>query len=199
MLGQMLIERGHDVTGIDTGFHRVGWLYNGAKKTPTTVTKDIRNITEEDLKGFEAVVHLAELSNDPVGELTPNITYDINHIGTIELAKKTALVAPRTAVLPDDDKQVLFTVKDGKAVRHEVKVGISTDDLVEVSADDLHEGDQVVVLGNYELENGMAIQTAEKETKDAADPKTSKEEKPAKEVSPPKDAPAAKDAKEEKS
>jgi nucleoside-diphosphate-sugar epimerase len=88
MLAQMLMERGHEVTGCDTGFHRNGWLYNGAKKLPFTMTKDIRNIVEEDIKGFDAIVHLAELSNDPVGELTPNITYDINHVGTIELAKK---------------------------------------------------------------------------------------------------------------
>ena len=92
MLAQMLIERGHQVTGCDTGFHRGGWLYNGAKEAPFTITKDIRKLTEEDLKGYDAIIHLAELSNDPVGELTPNITYDINHIGTVELAKKAKKV-----------------------------------------------------------------------------------------------------------
>ena len=39
MLAQMLLERGHTVTGCDTGFHRSGWLYNGAKQTPPTLTK----------------------------------------------------------------------------------------------------------------------------------------------------------------
>lgn len=83
---------------------------------------------------------------------------------SIELQKKdNALVAPRSAVLPDDDKQILFTVKDGKAVKHEVKLGLATDDLVEVSGTDLHPGDLAVTLGNYELEDGMAIQPAEKE------------------------------------
>jgi nucleoside-diphosphate-sugar epimerase len=92
VLGPYLIDRGHDVTGVDTGYHRVGWLYNGVKQMPRTITKDIRNITEEDLRGFEAVVHLAELSNDPVGQLNPDITFKINHIGTVELAKKAKKV-----------------------------------------------------------------------------------------------------------
>jgi RND family efflux transporter MFP subunit len=69
-----------------------------------------------------------------------------------------ALVIPRRAVLPDGEKQVLFTVKDGRAVRHEVQVGLATDALLEVTAPDLHAGDPVVILGNYELEDGMAIQ-----------------------------------------
>ena len=92
MLGQVLLDKGHDVTGMDTGFHRIGWLYNGVKQGPKTITKDIRNVTEQDLKGFDAVVHLAELSNDPVGELDPTITFKINHQGTVDLAKKAKKV-----------------------------------------------------------------------------------------------------------
>jgi nucleoside-diphosphate-sugar epimerase len=98
LLGPYLLDRGHDVTGVDTGFHRVGWLYNGVRKMPLTITKDIRNLTEQDLKGFEAVVHLAELSNDPVGELDPNITFKINHQGTVELAKKAKKVGVKRFV-----------------------------------------------------------------------------------------------------
>jgi membrane fusion protein (multidrug efflux system) len=88
----------------------------------------------------------------------------------IEVARKeAALVVPRTAVLPDEDgKQVLFTVKDGKAVRHEVDVGITTDDLVEVTASDLHAGDAVVTMGNYELSDGMEIQAAADKTDERA-------------------------------
>jgi nucleoside-diphosphate-sugar epimerase len=87
LLGGVLLERGHEVTGLDTGFHKVGWLYNGVRQAPLHLRKDIRLLTEEDLWGYDAIVHLAELSNDPVGELNPTITYDINHIGTIALAK----------------------------------------------------------------------------------------------------------------
>jgi nucleoside-diphosphate-sugar epimerase len=89
LLGGFLIDRGHDVTGVDTGFHRIGWLYNGVRQMPRTITKDIRNLTVDDLKGYEAVVHLAELSNDPVGQLSPTITYDINHKGGVELARNS--------------------------------------------------------------------------------------------------------------
>jgi membrane fusion protein (multidrug efflux system) len=84
----------------------------------------------------------------------------------IEVTKKdSVLVVPRSAVLPDEDnKQILFTVKDGKAVRHEVEVGITAGDLVEVAASDLRPGDSVVTLGNYELTDGMSIQSDDKDT-----------------------------------
>jgi RND family efflux transporter MFP subunit len=90
----------------------------------------------------------------------------------IEVQKKDhALVVPRSAVLPDDDKHILFTVKDGKAVRHEVKLGLATDELLEISGEGLQAGDLVVTLGNYELEDGMAVQAPEKaEEKDGKKP-----------------------------
>lgn len=81
-----LIDRGHDVTGIDTGFHRIGWLYHGVERSPTWIAKDIRTIEADDLRGFDAIVHLAELSNDPVGQLDPTVTFEINHLGSVRLA-----------------------------------------------------------------------------------------------------------------
>jgi nucleoside-diphosphate-sugar epimerase len=98
ILAPYLMDRGHDVTGVDTGFHRIGWLYNGVKATPKSITKDIRNLTEDDLRGYEAIIHLAELSNDPVGQLAPNITFDINHKGTINLAQKAKKVGVKRFV-----------------------------------------------------------------------------------------------------
>jgi nucleoside-diphosphate-sugar epimerase len=85
-LPPLLIERGHEIIGVDTGFYKVGWLYNGTNVTAKTLNKDIRNITHEDLEGVEAIVHMAELSNDPTGQLSPTITYDINHKGSVRLA-----------------------------------------------------------------------------------------------------------------
>jgi nucleoside-diphosphate-sugar epimerase len=87
-MADYLLRRGHDVTGLDSGFHRVGWLYNSTDLRPKMLTKDTRDVTEEDLDGFEAVVHLAEVSNDPVGELNPDVTYVINHKGSLALAEK---------------------------------------------------------------------------------------------------------------
>lgn len=86
LLPPMLMQRGHEVIGVDTGFYKVGWLYNGTELTAKTLNKDIRHITAEDLQGVEAIVHMAELSNDPTGQLSPNITYDINHKGSVHLA-----------------------------------------------------------------------------------------------------------------
>ena len=88
MLASLLVEQQHDVVGLDTGFYRDGWLYDSVVKSQTQISKDIRHITEEDLAGFDAVVHLAELSNDPLGQLKPELTYKINHIGSVKLAKK---------------------------------------------------------------------------------------------------------------
>jgi RND family efflux transporter MFP subunit len=79
----------------------------------------------------------------------------------VEVRKKEALVVPRSAVLPDAGKFVLFTVKNNHAVRHDVVTGISAGDLLEVSGQDLHDGDTVITLGNYELTDGMAVQPEE--------------------------------------
>ena len=87
VLAAHLITRGHNVTGLDTGFYRDGWLYNDdALQRPPCVNKDLRAITENDVKGFDAVVHLAELSNDPLGQHNPELTYAINHYGSMALA-----------------------------------------------------------------------------------------------------------------
>jgi nucleoside-diphosphate-sugar epimerase len=87
VLGPRLIERGFDVVGVDCGFYRDGWLYNDAHPHPLTFTKDVRRIISKDVEGFDAVVHLAELSNDPLGELNERTTYEINHLGSVALAR----------------------------------------------------------------------------------------------------------------
>ncbi|NMG18594.1 NAD-dependent epimerase/dehydratase family protein [Brasilonema bromeliae] len=87
LLPPLLIERGHEVIGVDTGYYKVGWLYNGTEITAKTLNKDIRHITPEDVQGVDAIVHMADLSNDPTGQLAPHITYEINHKGSVRLAK----------------------------------------------------------------------------------------------------------------
>ena len=82
-----LMRHGFDVTGLDSGFFRNGLLYNANDYAPVTLFKDIRRVTEDDLRGYEAIVHMAELSNDPLGQLAPEITYQINHKGSIHLAE----------------------------------------------------------------------------------------------------------------
>jgi nucleoside-diphosphate-sugar epimerase len=88
VLGPKLLGRGHDVTGIDTGLYRRGWLFDDGQTRPMVISKDTRQLSEADLVGVDAVVHLAELSNDPLGENDPEITMEINHRGSVDFARK---------------------------------------------------------------------------------------------------------------
>lgn len=82
----MLAQRGFDVVGLDAGFYRAGLLYHDGRDRPHTLTRDIRALSAHDLEGFDAVVHLAELSNDPLCQHDPEKTYEINHRGSVALA-----------------------------------------------------------------------------------------------------------------
>lgn len=87
LLAPLLMKEGFHVVGVDTGFYKSGWLYHGVDRTAKTLNKDIRQTALQDLDGMQAVVHMAELSNDPAGQLAPKITYDINHKGSVHLAE----------------------------------------------------------------------------------------------------------------
>lgn len=87
MLGPMALERGHEVTVYDTGYHRAGWLYDGVEAAPRWTRLDTRRIEPHHLEGFDTILHLADLSNDPVGELNPDLTFEINHAATVRLAQ----------------------------------------------------------------------------------------------------------------
>ena len=86
LVAPLLMQRGHDVVGLDTGYYKAGWLYNTSGLTPRTINKDLRRAEQRDFEGIDAVVHMAELSNDPAGQLAPHITYEINHKGSVRLA-----------------------------------------------------------------------------------------------------------------
>jgi len=75
----------------------------------------------------------------------------------IIISTSHALRVPRQAVLPDDGGYSLFTVENGHAVKHQVQIGVDNDTEVEVIAVDLKEQNEVVVLGHYELQAGMAV------------------------------------------
>ena len=84
----VLVAAGHDVTGLDV------YLYRGCDLAAfpdggqvRELERDVRDVTPADLEGFEAVVHLAALSNDPLGNLNPELTYAINHGGTLAVAR----------------------------------------------------------------------------------------------------------------
>ncbi|MCW5662487.1 MAG: SDR family oxidoreductase [Piscinibacter sp.] len=89
-LAPWLKAAGHEVRGLDTGFYRDGCLYLdpiGLPDCPETVYKDLRTVTPADFAGFDTVIHLAELSNDPLGQNRPEITFKINHEGSLRIAK----------------------------------------------------------------------------------------------------------------
>ena len=77
VLVPMLVEAGHDVVGFDLGFFE-GCAFPPGCSSLSAQRRDIRTITADDMEGIDAVAHLAALSNDPLGDFNPEITYDIN-------------------------------------------------------------------------------------------------------------------------
>ncbi|MFP3901095.1 MAG: NAD-dependent epimerase/dehydratase family protein [Acidimicrobiia bacterium] len=86
VLTSMLVEAGHEVVGLDTFLF--GECTLGPDEAPgiAEICADIRDVRPEQLEGIDAVVHLAGISNDPLGNLNPDCTYEINHRGTVALA-----------------------------------------------------------------------------------------------------------------
>lgn len=87
VLVPMLQARGHDVVGLDSDlYRRCTFGPEDAIGAVPTIRKDIRDVTLADLAGCEAILHLAALSNDPLGNFKPDLTFDINHHATVRLA-----------------------------------------------------------------------------------------------------------------
>src|SRR3954462_7627261 len=82
----MLQRHRVDVVGIDTDFYR-DCTFAGPVGGIEEIAGDIRDVEPGDLDGFDAVIHLAALSNDPLGDLDAELTYDINHHATVHLAR----------------------------------------------------------------------------------------------------------------
>jgi nucleoside-diphosphate-sugar epimerase len=84
----LFLGAGLDVTGLDSFLYE-GCELEGAGEPPVipSLRRDIRDVRAEDLEGFDAVVHLAAISNDPLGDYRPETTYDINHLGAVQLAR----------------------------------------------------------------------------------------------------------------
>jgi|TARA_B110000008_G_scaffold273726_1_gene308448 nucleoside-diphosphate-sugar epimerase len=86
ILVPMLMKRGYEVVGLDCGFFSEN-LLEKYDESYFKINKDLRDIDEKDLENIDAIIHLAGLSNDPLGEFSPKLTKDINYFGTISLAK----------------------------------------------------------------------------------------------------------------
>ncbi|MFC1735405.1 NAD-dependent epimerase/dehydratase family protein [Candidatus Hydrogenedentota bacterium] len=87
VLVPMLLERGYDVTGLDTCFYSEGNLTGASPLSYDLIKKDVRDVEQDDLKNFDAIIHLAALSNDPLGKLSDSLTMDINFHASVRLAE----------------------------------------------------------------------------------------------------------------
>ena len=86
VLTDQLLEAGHLVTGLDTYLFETCTFGSDPVAVPA-IRKDIRDVAAHDLQGFDAVLHLAALSNDPLGDLNPDLTFAINHAASVSLAQ----------------------------------------------------------------------------------------------------------------
>ena len=86
VLVPLLLSAGHDVTGIDSCLFSRCTFCEGIREIPS-LQKDIRDVVVQDLEGYDAILHLAGLSNDPLGDLDPDLTFKTNHLATVRLAE----------------------------------------------------------------------------------------------------------------
>ena len=86
VLTDILLQKGYSVTGLDVNYFEPCTL-EPVRQDFNQVVKDIREVESKDVSGFDAIVHLAGLSNDPLGELNPGLTEDINYQGTVNIAR----------------------------------------------------------------------------------------------------------------
>jgi nucleoside-diphosphate-sugar epimerase len=93
----VLKAAGHEVVGLDTGLFS-GCDFAGTPLEIPEIARDLRDIEKKDLEGFDGVLHFAALSNDPLGDLDPELTYDVNHRATVRLAKAAKAAGVRRFV-----------------------------------------------------------------------------------------------------
>ena len=87
VLVPMLVKAGHDVVGLDTNLYQAATFGDDNAGSIPEIIKDVRDVTHADIDGFDAILHLAGLSNDPLGDLNPELTYEINHQASVRLAE----------------------------------------------------------------------------------------------------------------
>jgi nucleoside-diphosphate-sugar epimerase len=100
VLTPMLVKAGHKVTGLDSDLYsRCTYAAGGEICEVATIRKDVRDVEAADLAGFDAVLHLAALSNDPLGNLKPGLTDEINHRASVRIAELAKRAGVRRFVL----------------------------------------------------------------------------------------------------
>ena len=94
VMAPFLLDAGQEVVGVDTDLYRRS-TFGPWRESIRTLCKDVREIQLADLRGFDAVIHLAALSNDPLGDLNSLLTYEINHLASVRLAEQAKAAGVR--------------------------------------------------------------------------------------------------------
>ena len=94
VMAPFLVDAGQEVVGVDTDLYRRS-TFGPWRESIRTLCKDVRELHVADLRGFDAVIHLAALSNDPLGDLNPQLTYEINHLASVRLAEQAKAAGVR--------------------------------------------------------------------------------------------------------
>jgi nucleoside-diphosphate-sugar epimerase len=87
VMAPMLIEAGHEVVGVDSDLYEHCTFGKSISDGIFHIRKDIRDVQPAEIEGYNAIIHLAALSNDPLGNLNPELTYEINHLASVRLAR----------------------------------------------------------------------------------------------------------------
>lgn len=94
VMAPLIADAGHEVVGLDSDLFEQCTFGEPPREFPS-IRKDLRDVEHADLEGFDAVIHLAGLSNDPLGNLNPDLTYDINYHASVRLARLAKEVGAR--------------------------------------------------------------------------------------------------------
>jgi len=97
VMAPVLLGAGHEVVGLDTDLYRRS-TFGEWRESIRTIVEDVRSVEVKTLADFDAIIHLAALSNDPLGDLNRQLTYDINHRASVEIARKAKAAGVRRFV-----------------------------------------------------------------------------------------------------
>lgn len=116
VLCSLLREHGHSVLGLDTGYFE-GCDFIEGPMTVASIRRDVRDLRPADLEGIDAVIHLAALSNDPMGQLDPQLTDAINHQGSVQLAQLARAAGAQRFIFSSSCS--MYGVGNGEALAEE--------------------------------------------------------------------------------
>jgi nucleoside-diphosphate-sugar epimerase len=118
VLVPILQKNGHEVIGYDIGYYKDCLLYDD-KTEIKQITKDIRDVSSEDVTGIDAIIHLAALSNDPLGELSPGLTEEINLGGTLKIAELAKIAGVKRFIYSSSQSMYGISTFQGELDEHD--------------------------------------------------------------------------------